>query len=84
MFRSGHKHAQSNKRTLIRKNYSQKHEGGFFMKFVNFLANQRDKRREQMREAGTCPDCLGKRFHHIGLYFVHVYECPSCQGKEDM
>lgn len=54
------------------------------MKFVNFLANQGDKRREQMREAGTCPDCLGKRFHHIGLYFVHVYECPSCQGKEDM
>ncbi|WP_164985003.1 hypothetical protein [Ammoniphilus sp. CFH 90114] len=41
----------------------------------------RKKANEQRQLEQECSKCNGKGFYQYGLEFVHIHECPACDGS---
>ncbi|WP_167577745.1 hypothetical protein [Ammoniphilus sp. YIM 78166] len=46
-----------------------------------FQKKQRTKEENQDYSNGECVHCSGKGFYQYGLEFVHIHECPGCDGS---
>ncbi len=46
-----------------------------------FQKRKQTQEEDQGYDIGDCVHCSGKGFYQYGLEFVHIHECPGCDGS---